>query len=113
MQIAVSARHGHLHPDTQARIREKVEKLRKYFDRLTAIQITVNLENREMPDVEVCVSAERTNDFVATATGELMAALDSALHKIEQQLRRHKDKVTGHRATSAKRLGESFEDQSP
>ncbi|HHM11942.1 MAG TPA: ribosome-associated translation inhibitor RaiA [Planctomycetaceae bacterium] len=113
MQIAVSARHGHLHPETQARIREKVEKLRRYFDRLTAIQVTVDLEHRETPDVEVCISAEHTSDFVATASGELMAALDRVLHKVEQQLRRHKEKVTGHRATGLKRLGGSLEDQAP
>ena len=110
MQIAVSARHGHLHTDTQARIREKVEKLRKYFDRLTAIQVTVNLEHRETPDVELRVSAENTTDFVATDTDELMTALDRVVHRVEQQLRKHKEKVTGHRALGLKRPNGELED---
>ena len=110
MQIAVSARHGHLHTDTQARIREKGEKLRKYFDRLTAIQVTVNLEHRETPDVELRISAENTTDFVATDTDELMTALDRVVHRVEQQLRKHKEKVTGHRASGLKRQNGELED---
>ena len=38
MQTNISARHGHLSSSTQERITEKVEKLNRYFDRLTAIQ---------------------------------------------------------------------------
>lgn len=104
MQIEVSARHGHLNPQTQDRIREKVEKLRRFFDRLTAIHVTVNLEHRESPDVEARVSAEHVDDFVAADTGELMTALDRVLHKLEMQLRKHKDKITGHRSPGHKHL---------
>ena len=41
MQTNISARHGHLSTSTQERIAEKVEKLSRYFDRLMAIQVTV------------------------------------------------------------------------
>lgn len=110
MQITVSARHGHLHPDTQAHIREKVGKLRRYFDRLTSIDVTVDLAQRETPEVEIRISAERTDDFVATTTGELMAALDRSLHKVEQQLRRHKERVTERRSSGLKRMGGTAEE---
>ncbi len=113
MEIIVSARHGHLHPKTQERIREKAGKLRRYFDRLTGIVVTVDLAQRETPDVEIRISAEHAEDFVAMATGELMAALDQALHKAEQQLRRHKDRITGHRGADWKRRGGLFDDTAP
>ena len=105
MQINISARHGQLSTATQEKISEKVEKLRRFFDRVTAIQVTVNLEHRDSPDVEVKVSAERSEDFVATDTApNVMTALDRVLHKVEQQLRKHKEKRTGHRATGHKHL---------
>ena len=34
MQIKISARHGHLSDETQAKIKEKLEKLPRYYDRL-------------------------------------------------------------------------------
>ncbi len=105
MQINISARHGQLSAATQAKISDKVDKLRRFLDRVTAIEVTVDLEHRESPSVEVKVSAERSEHFVATDTApNIMAALDRVLHKVEQQLRKHKEKRTGHRATSHKHL---------
>jgi putative sigma-54 modulation protein len=104
VQISISARHGQLNNGTQDKIREKVEKLRRYFDRLTAIVVTVDLEHADSPKVEVRASAEHTEDFVAADNGSnVLAALDSAAHKVEQQLRKHKDKRrTGHRSSGHK-----------
>jgi len=105
VQVIVSARHGQLSAATQEKVTEKVEKLRRFFDRITRIEVTVDLENRAAPTVEACVSAEHTSDFVATDTGELSAALDSVIHKLEQQLRKHKEKVQdGHRKPGRKQL---------
>ena len=105
MQVKISARHGHLSADTQAKITEKVEKLRRLFDRVSAIEVTVDLEHRESPSVEVRLSVERTDDFVATGeAATIMAALDEVVHKIEQQLRKHKDKRRGHRTQKAGRV---------
>ncbi|NLF73712.1 MAG: ribosome-associated translation inhibitor RaiA [Candidatus Anammoximicrobium sp.] len=103
MQLKISARHGHLSPDTQSKISEKVEKLRRLFDRVTSIEVTADLEHRESPTVELRVSVERTEVFVATETAaSVLAALDGTIHKLEQQLRKHKDKRRGHRARGAK-----------
>lgn len=98
MQVSISARHGHLAPATQEKISSKVDKLRKYHERIKAIQVTVDLEHRDKPSVEIKVSVEHTADFVATETAEnVLTALDSALHKVESQLRKHREKQTEHR----------------
>ena len=70
----------------------------------------MNLENREALAVEIRVTAEHTDGFVATDTAdELFAALDGVLHKIEQQLRKHKERVqTGHRQPSRKQTESSL-----
>jgi len=105
VQINISARHGDVSSDTHDRISEKARKLPRYFDRLTAVNVTVDLEHKDEIDVEIRASAEHTDDFVATATGgNIIAAFDSASQKLEKQLRRYKDKRTGHRQTSVKHL---------
>lgn len=110
MQINISARHGHLSTQTQSLITEKVEKVRRLFDRLTSIVVTCDLEHKEMPSVEVRVTAEHAGEFVATDRNEsLMAALDSTIHKIEQQLRKYKEKLTEHRAASHRELANDLE----
>jgi len=105
VQVNISARHGHLSAETQDKIVEKVEKLRRFYDRVTAIEVTVNLERREFPNVELRVSVERTDDFIATDTSSnVMAALDGAVDKIEQQLRKHKDKRRDRRSQALGRV---------
>jgi putative sigma-54 modulation protein len=95
---SISARHGHLSEATQAKISAKLEKVTRLFERITTIEVIVNLEDRDNPAVDLKISAEHKHDFVATEqAGELMAALDGAMHKIEQQLRKYKEKVQNHR----------------
>jgi putative sigma-54 modulation protein len=97
VQINISARHGHLSDATRAKITAKVEKLARLFERLAAIEVTVDLEHAELPVVDVLVSAEHKHDFVSNDRADsLMAALDGAIHKIEQQLRKYKEKVVDH-----------------
>lgn len=108
MQVNISARHGHLSDATRSKITAKVEKLERLFERLSAIEVTVDLEHELNPTVDVRVSAEHKHDFVATEQStSLMAALDGVIHKLEQQLRKYKEKVqerhrsTGHRNETA------------
>jgi putative sigma-54 modulation protein len=105
VQVNISARHGHLSAETQDKIAEKAEKLRRLFDRVMAIEVIVDLEHRETPTVELRVSAEHVDDFVAIETSSgIMAALDGAIHKVEQQLRKHKERRRDHRSQPLGRI---------
>jgi putative sigma-54 modulation protein len=99
VQIKISARHGQLSDATQEFIREKAEKLLRFFERLTLIEVTVDLKN-EMKGVEILVSAEHKHDFVAhERNSDILAAVDAVVDKLEGQLRRYKEKVQDHRRT--------------
>ncbi|MEZ6135472.1 MAG: ribosome-associated translation inhibitor RaiA [Pirellulaceae bacterium] len=105
MQVNVSARHGSLSGHDQEVIREKTEKIRRFFDRVTAIEVTVDFQHQDNPHVEINASAEHTQEFVASASATtVLSALDSAIAKIEQQLRKHKEKLTGHKAPGVKHI---------
>ena len=94
MQIDVATRHGSLSDETRERVATKVQKLQRFFDRLSAIEVIVDLNNNDAPRVDIKVSAEHKHDFVAHGEdNNLWAALDQASQKLEQQLRRYKEKV--------------------
>jgi putative sigma-54 modulation protein len=65
VQINVSTRHGHLSPASQSKITSKVSRLKRYFDRLTALNVTVDLGNKALPAVEIVASAEHFHDLVS------------------------------------------------
>ncbi len=99
MQIKISARHGHLNEATQEFIRDKVNKLPHLFERLTMIEVTVDLKG-DKKVVELLVQAEHKHDFVAREShAELLAAVDLVVDKAQAQLRRYKEKIQDHRRT--------------
>lgn len=106
MQINISARHGHLSAGTQEKVTEKVERIRKFYDRVTSIRVTADLEHRDRPSVEIVVTAERHDEFVSTDAGDsVLSALDGAIHKVEMQLRKHKERTTEHKGVGGKHVG--------
>jgi putative sigma-54 modulation protein len=98
VQINVSARHGHVSPASQSKITAKVSRLKRYFDRLTALNVTVDLQNSTLPAVEIVASAEHMHDMVShELSAQLWRSVDGAVQKLEQQLRKHKEKVRDHK----------------
>jgi putative sigma-54 modulation protein len=108
VQVNISVRHGQLSDATRSKITAKVQKLARLFERLSAIEVTVDLEHEETPTVDVQVSAEHKHDFVATEQStSVMAALDGVIHKLEGQLRKYKERVQDHHRATTPRHGEA------
>ena len=102
VQINVSARHGQLSGATQSKIVSKVSRLKRYFNRLTALNVTVDLENESLPTVEIVASAEHFHEMVSREhSSQLWRSVDGAVQKLEQQLRKHKEKVLDHKHVSS------------
>jgi putative sigma-54 modulation protein len=67
------------------------------FERVTAINVTVSFDKTRCK-VEILVDAEHKHDFVAHDEGDqVLPTFDSTLHKMEQQIRKYKEKVQDHR----------------
>ncbi len=115
MQINISTRHGQLAQETKDKINSKLQRLVRFHERMTAVDVTVDLEHEDEAHVEIRVSVERAKRFVARTKGpELMGALDGAIHKLEEQLRRHKDKLVEHRSTGRRTvLPQDDDEQQP
>lgn len=108
MQIKISTRHGQLSDASQKKIAGKAEKLLRIFDRLTSIEVIVDLEDETNPRVDLKVAAEHKHDFVAHDQSEsLMGSVDEAVHKAEQQLRKYKEKVQERHRTNEPRRRET------
>jgi putative sigma-54 modulation protein len=109
VQVAITNRHGHLSPGAQDHIRQKAEKLLTYFERVTAISVTTDVQ-RDAAIVEILVNAEHKHDFVASESAvNVLTAFDLALHKMEQQIRKYKEKIQDHRRDSA--LSDALEEK--
>ena len=99
MQVIVSVRHGWLNHFIQEQIQAKLERLTRLSDRITEIDVIVDLKQLEVPSVEAQVSLERAASLLAVVeASSVMSAVDKVQHKLEQQLRKYKQKRTDHRS---------------
>jgi putative sigma-54 modulation protein len=101
VQVTVTVRHGDLDDPTQQQLQEKAETLLRFFDRLTSIGVTADL-NKQRTDkkvgVEIIAKAEHKHEFVAREFDEdPLAAFNLAADKIKMQLRHYKERLQDHR----------------
>ncbi len=100
MNITVNARHMHITEAIRDYAREKTLKLEHYFDRITSAEVLMDLDGG-MPLVEVIVSASHNITFIGKHRGDDMyGCIDNAIHKVTEQVRRHKDKVRSRKGLS-------------
>lgn len=97
MQIQIQARKCSLSDAHKARIEEKVAKLGRFIERVSAIDVVVEPEKNDAMRVEVIVSTELKKIFRADySSDDLFGCLDQAIDKVEQQMRKFKEKLTDH-----------------
>lgn len=105
MQIEIATRHGELGPGQHEYLHEKAEKLVKYFGRLMAIEVAVDHQKHAW-NVEIRASAEHKHDFFASENGPTPeSAMDQCVHKVEQQLRKYKERVQNHKGEAGPPVG--------
>lgn len=95
MQITFSVRRGSLSDAHTEKIQAKVEKLTRFYDRISSTEVVIDLEDRNNPALTLLLKVEPKKELVVQAqSGELFASLDEALKKMEQQLKKFKEKLT-------------------
>jgi putative sigma-54 modulation protein len=110
VQIAITCRHGSISDDVRDYLARKSEKLLTYFERVTAIGVTVIFAQEQIKGrirVEILLDAEHKHNFVATDEGdEVLSTFDRSLTKMEQQLKKYKAKIQDHRRGLNDAVGE-------
>jgi putative sigma-54 modulation protein len=85
------------HLEVTAAIRQHAEahasKMLKYYDKIKEIEVILDGSESRHKRVEMIVSAEHRNMFLASQDGDdLYACMDMAAHKIERQIIEHKER---------------------
>ncbi len=93
MKVSVAARHMDVTEGLRAHAEEKAAKLARFYDGLQSASVTLDREAGQYL-VEIVATGRRKSVFVAHhRDADLQACLDQCVHKLAEQLRRHKDRV--------------------
>ena len=98
MLVTVSSRHMDVTPPMKSYAEQKANKLTKYYDRISEIEVVFDAgkekTSRDKVRVEMNVNAEHTGMFIAHhEEGDAYACIDACVDKLERQLSDHKDRL--------------------
>lgn len=96
MDINVTFRHAKSSRVLQDHIREKVQRLSKYFIKPTNAHVTLNVEGTRHV-AEISLSENHSLFNARVLSHDMYLSIDRALTKIERQLKKYKEKIKGHR----------------
>ncbi len=92
MQVTVKGRHMGVSEALKSYCDEKAERLPRFLDRIQSIEFVVDGKDG-LHTVEIIVHSAGAQPFVATEQHEdAYAAVDLLIDKIEEQLRRYKER---------------------
>ncbi|MEP0847049.1 MAG: ribosome-associated translation inhibitor RaiA [Phycisphaerae bacterium] len=93
MQVTVSGRHMGVNDSLRDYCEKKAERLVRFYDRIQSIEVVLDGRNGKH-SAEMIVHSEGTSPFVAHELhDDVFAAVDLLLDKVEEQIRRHKEKL--------------------
>lgn len=101
MQITITARHFELTKAIRDYVENSCLKLKKYFDQIITIHVTLSLENSR----NLCELSMHVGKFSVQAQAEEMdmyLTIDTALDRLEAQIKKLKDRVSDHQKRALK-----------
>ncbi|MFO1051370.1 MAG: ribosome-associated translation inhibitor RaiA [Planctomycetota bacterium] len=97
-QIDFVNRHGHISDRMSEHATKKVQKLVRYNDQISRIEVIVDGPH-DSPEVEVIVHVDNHDPIVARDRNEhFSAAIDGIVEKLEKQLIKAKEKLKDRRS---------------
>ena len=93
MQIKISSKHMAITPAIESSATKKVDKLRRFFDRIQQIDVVID-KAKNGYTTEIITDVEHHEPFVATGSHEdLYACIDLGVDRSIRQLKDHKSRL--------------------
>ncbi len=96
MQITTTFRHLEPSESLKSYAEEKLGRIRKYIDEPITAQVFLAVE-KIRHSADVTITAKGITIKASEETGDMYAAIDMVLDKIERQLQRYKDRLKDHK----------------
>ena len=92
MRINITTRHGRTPDGIEDYIRHKGGKLKKYYDGIIDVEVVLDYQKRDQ-EVDMRVSVSGNVLKAVVKTDNLHRSIDEALHKIETQIKKYKERL--------------------
>jgi len=102
MQIAVTFRHMEVSNPIREYAEEKLSRVKKYIDEPIDAQVVLSVAKKIRHKAVVTLLAKGVTIKGSEETGDMYAAIDAVVDKIERQLKRYREKLKTHKPHAGK-----------
>ena len=90
-------------PAIRSFIENKFGRLERHFDNMTNIHVILSVE-KERQKAEATIHVNKGNIFAESRHEDMYAAIDVLIDKLDRQIKKHKEKLTAHHRSEARRV---------
>ncbi len=100
MQLNVSGHHVEVTDSLRDYVEQKIERIERHFDIVSNVHCILTVEKlRHKAEAKVNVSGGTI--YAEETEGDMYAAIDGLVDKLDRQVRKHKEKLSDHHARDA------------
>lgn len=97
MQINIAFRKIDATEGIKQHVTSRLEKTKKYLDRLTDAHVVLSVEKGGRHICEITVHGPKVTFFVKESSNDLYVSIDTAVHALEMQLKKYKERMKSHK----------------
>lgn len=106
MNLKISGRHLEVTPALREYVITKLDKVLRHFDQVMDGNVVLSVDNQKEKDkrqkVEINLHLKGKDIFLESANGDLYAAIDLMVDRLDRQVVRHKSRIQEHQHDTIK-----------
>ena len=95
MQVIVSGHHIDVTPSLRSYVENKAERLERHFDQITEVHVILSVDKLDQK-AEATLQVNGGTLFADALAHDMYVAIDALMHKLDRQLKKHKEKNSDH-----------------
>jgi len=96
MNLIIHGHHVEVTPALRSYVEEKLGRIRRHFDSVIDADVVLSIEDKLRQKAEITVRVRGSSLHAEHTNGDMYAAIDALMDKLDRQVLRHKDRVRSH-----------------
>ena len=101
MNLQLTGHHVDITPALRDYVRNKLERVTRHFDHVIDVSVVLTVDKLQQK-VEATVHVRGKDLHACSIEPDMYAAIDVLADKLDRQILKHKEKLTGHRVDNDK-----------
>jgi putative sigma-54 modulation protein len=96
MNLIIQGHHVEVTPALREYVQGKLERIRRHFDNVIDADVVLAVEDKLRQRAEITLRVRGSSLHAESTDGDMYAAIDLLMDKLDRQVLRHKDRVKTH-----------------